>query len=185
MIIAIAGKSAAGKSETAKMICLTQKIPLLTSYTTRPPRLEEVDGSDYHFVSQKVFLEKDKILIHHVPDRNWLYGYDKEEIENRLENKEDFVMVVTPKGLMELKEKYNNEVYAILLESDDKTRLIRSLTREKNPDCLEIVTRFLRDHRDFEEVKKFIDVTIDSTNNSVVQVCQIIKDLIFGTPFNL
>lgn len=181
MIIAIAGKSSAGKTETAKMTCLVQNIPLITSYTTRPSRLEEIDGSDYYFVSHKKFMETEKILIHHVPDRNWFYGYDKEDIENKLKNKEDFIMVVTPKGLIELKEKYKDEVYAILLESDDKTRLIRSLTREKNPDCLEIATRFLRDHKDFEGVKKYVDAIIDSTNISIVEVCQIIKDLVFGT----
>ena len=28
------------------------------SYTTRPPRLEEEDGRDYHFVSQECFQDR-------------------------------------------------------------------------------------------------------------------------------
>jgi hypothetical protein len=43
-------------------------------------------------------------------------------------------------------------LYILELEASDKTRLIRSLTRESNPDCEEICRRFFADKFDFESL---------------------------------
>jgi guanylate kinase len=43
------------------------------------------------------------------------------------------------------------EVYPIFIEASDKTRLLRQLNREKDPDVKEIVRRFHADEEDFND----------------------------------
>jgi dephospho-CoA kinase len=42
------------------------------------------------------------------------------------------------------------DLYVVQVVASDKTRLLRSLTREDNPDVDEIVRRYLADREDFE-----------------------------------
>jgi guanylate kinase len=64
----IAAPSGAGKTSLVK--ALMQREPRLrfsVSYTTRPPRPNEVDGRDYHFVTQSRFADmivRDEFLEH-------------------------------------------------------------------------------------------------------------------------
>lgn len=62
IVIGICGKSAAGKDSTATRLVEEYKkigIPAkkVISYTTRPPREGEVDGVDYHSLTQRLSLK--------------------------------------------------------------------------------------------------------------------------------
>lgn len=71
IIIAITGPSCAGKDTLMwqlytkfyqrDMIERFSHIYYIVSSTTRPPRVNEVDGKDYHFISNIDFLQK---IIH-------------------------------------------------------------------------------------------------------------------------
>ena len=53
----LSAPSGAGKSTlAAKLLEEDRRVHLSVSYTTRAPRSGEVDGRDYHFVSQSVFM---------------------------------------------------------------------------------------------------------------------------------
>ena len=43
----------------------------------------------------------------------------------------------------------NINILPIYIEASDKTRLLRNLNREENPDCKEICRRFESDNKDF------------------------------------
>ena len=70
IMVVLSSPSGVGKTTITKKI--QQKyhsFKLSVSHTTRPPRSNEVDGVDYHFVSKKTF----KSLI----DKNEFYEYAK------------------------------------------------------------------------------------------------------------
>ena len=56
-IFIVSGVSAAGKTALVDVVLKRRPNTIRAiSYTTRKPRLEEVDGRDYFFVEKKVFL---------------------------------------------------------------------------------------------------------------------------------
>ena len=44
------------------------------------------------------------------------------------------------------------DVHPIYVQATDKTRLIRALKREENPDCAEICRRYMTDEEDFQDI---------------------------------
>lgn len=55
-MICIEGKSCSGK-DTIVNILIQMGYTRAITYTTRPPRIGEIDGREYHFISEKKFLE--------------------------------------------------------------------------------------------------------------------------------
>ena len=56
MLILI-GPSASGKTEVAKLLAKKYNITKIVTYTTRAPRVNEVNGVDYNFVSVEEFAK--------------------------------------------------------------------------------------------------------------------------------
>ena len=79
-VIAIIGKSGSGKDTLLNKFFenFSRKNVLhkIISYTTRPPRENEVDGKDYFFVSKEEFAEKvlDFEMLEAAEFRDWHYG---------------------------------------------------------------------------------------------------------------
>ncbi|MEM1059025.1 MAG: guanylate kinase [Verrucomicrobiota bacterium] len=58
ILFVVSAPSGTGKSTLCKSLRLTQDVVYSVSCTTRSPRPGEVDGVDYHFISQETFKEK-------------------------------------------------------------------------------------------------------------------------------
>ena len=57
-IFIVAAPSGAGKTSLVKaLLAADSQVRLSVSYTTRPPRPGEVDGTHYHFVSAEIFMK--------------------------------------------------------------------------------------------------------------------------------
>lgn len=59
-MLLMAGASASGKTEIAKIIINKYGFKKMVTYTTRPMREGEVDGVDYNFISYEMFKEQEK-----------------------------------------------------------------------------------------------------------------------------
>lgn len=55
ILLVISSPSGAGKTTLARRLASAHNLHFSVSYTTRPPRAGEVDGQDYHFVSNEQF----------------------------------------------------------------------------------------------------------------------------------
>lgn len=75
----------------------------------------------------------------------WGYGTP---ISSLVENKVN-IGVFNPDGLCSLSASPQVSLAIVFVETDDKTRLIRQLTREENPNIKEIIRRFETDETDF------------------------------------
>lgn len=149
-VIAICGKSAAGKDTLLKEIMKLENTNLheIVSCTTRPPREGEVNGKNYYFFSVEEFLNKvnNNEMLEHTQFREWYYGTSLDSLQLNSIN----VGVFNVDGIERLYENSNIELYVIKVVASDKTRLLRSLNREKNPDVHEIIRRYTTDEKDFE-----------------------------------
>lgn len=153
-LIVLFGPAGAGKDYILKKAL--EEIPLLhkpTLYTSRPMRQGEVDGVAYNFVDNDTFTEMllDGTLIEASVFNHWGYGsaedsYDKQKIN------------ILALGIDHLKDfiEYHSDIFEIcpvFVAASQKTRLMRQLTREEDPNVQEIVRRFQSDEIDYSKDK--------------------------------
>ena len=166
-IIAIMGKAGSGKDTLMKALLTEPQFKnakSIVSCTTRPIRENEIDGVDYHFITVDQFT--DQVLSGEMLEatcfNNWHYGTS---LKNLSENQIN-IGVFNPEGVEILRENKNIKLAVIYIEANDKTRLLRQLNREKDPDCHEIIRRFSTDEFDFrDEEICYIEPDLFVTNN--------------------
>lgn len=179
-IVALFGEAGAGKDYLQKQIMKTDwgKIHLneIISCTTRPPRENEKDGVDYHFLSTpEKLISKD--LIEFTVFRNWWYGTPIDSLDKNKIN----IGVFNINGIDQLmNQDHLNRILClpIYIKTYDKLRLIRQLNREANPNCLEICRRFTSDYKDFLKIPfpyKMVENNINETQPIVDEINEIIR----------
>lgn len=156
-IVALAGKAGAGKDTILRYLCDNYDVHEIVSCTTRPPREGEVDGVNYHFLTDEEFAEKvlNFDMLEATEFNNWFYGTDIASLSQDKIN----IGVFNPAGIDALLENPGIQVIPILVEARDKTRLLRQLNREESPNVKEIIRRYGADVEDFDV--EFADLIAD------------------------
>ena len=154
-ILALFGKSGSWK-DTVQNLLLTHTedtFHKIVSCTTRPIRENEAEGHDYHFISKELFTLKmwDEEFIEALEFNGWFYG----ALISALDPNKINIGIFTPEeieSLFSTASAYNLEILPVYVKCPDKTRLLRILNREQNPDVAEICRRFAADEKDFSEI---------------------------------
>lgn len=155
MLIVIVGKSNSGKTTFANKIKEKTNIEGVVTCTTRPPRKNEIDGVDYHFIkyndAYKQIWKGDFIEYtqYNVANKDiWLYGTRYKDIDiNKLQ-----IIVTNPEGLRALKDKFGNNIISILIKPNSIKRIMRILKRDKG-NYKEAFRRYIADYKDFKGLK--------------------------------
>ena len=162
-IFTIIGKSATGKDHIYKALLQDEALRLfpLVPYTTRPMRSGEKNGREYVFV-EKADLERlrgeGRIIeerVYETVHGPWHY-FTADEGQIDLD-RGNYLAIGTLESYL-LTSAYFGEgkVVPIYIETDDATRLRRSVQREEKqtePKYAEVCRRFLADEADFSEDK--------------------------------
>lgn len=100
-ILTLSGMSTSGKTTLATLLSKTDAFDEAVSVTTRAMRAGEVDGKDYHFVSQETFdrYVADGVLVEHVASHSACYGVPKFEVERIRAMGRSVIMVLEPEGV--------------------------------------------------------------------------------------
>jgi len=160
-IFIIIGKSASGKDTIYKKLLENRDLNLKTvvMYTTRPIRVSETDGVEYHFVDEKKFekLKKQNKIIEH-RSYNTVHGIWHYFTVNDGQidlDKYDYLMLGTLQSYGQIRDYFGHDkVIPIYIEVEDGIRLMRALLREQKqeePKYAEMCRRFLADCEDFSE----------------------------------
>lgn len=186
-ILALVGMGGVGKDYVKKEIL--RRFPEFTndvvSCTTRPPRENETDGVDYHFLNMDSFLlDLDKKSIIAVSSyNNWLYGTRVDELSIDKVN----VMVLDPKRLEMLLEDDSGalNVYPVLVSAKRKERLMNAIERVHENDkkgLEEVCRRFLDDEDNFipEIPNMWIISTISNTKGKDIELDKNLINFITG-----
>ena len=166
-IIAIMGKAGSGKDTLLKALLeepVFKDAKPIISCTTRPIRQNETDGVDYHFLTVDDFTEQllNGQMLEAAVFNNWCYGTSIHNLDPNALN----IGVFNPEGCETLRENKDVQLSLIYIEATDKTRLLRQLNREQDPDCHEIVRRFGTDETDFcEDEIEYLMPDLFITNN--------------------
>ena len=148
MKLILVGKAAAGKDFLKNRLVAKNFKPGI-SCTTRLPRHNEVDGVDYHFMTEDQFKETidSGEMLEHMIFNNWYYGLTKEEFE-----KAD-VMIMSKDGLDVLPKGYRDRCMVIYLDPPRITRVERLEHRNDPNDS--IVRRMNTDDKQFEDFRDY------------------------------
>ena len=144
IMVILSSPSGVGKTTLTKKI--QQKYPtfkISVSHTTRPPRSNEVDGVDYHFVSMENFQEliRQKKFYEHAEIFENYYGTLKEYVDKTIINN-DIIFDIDWQGTKQLSKFKNLKLIKIFLITDSKKELKnRLIKRDQNSDE-EIKKRF-------------------------------------------
>lgn len=112
--------------------------------TTRPRREGEIDGQDYYFLTERGFNNTE--MIESCCFNNWYYGTPTTSLSKDKVN----LLVLNPEGIYNLLEEKNKyDIKIVRLKTGDKTRMLRQLNREEEPNVDEIVRRWKTDKDDF------------------------------------
>lgn len=159
-MICILGASASGKTTVAKMLASKNPYHRIVTYTTRPMRAGEVDGVDYHFVTDKKYQDmKENGMFAETAEYNgWKYATASKDCDDYA------VAVVTPKGFRNLKKQKDIHIFSFYIDVPIRDRLIKSLqTRE---DVFECIRRSMSDIGQFDGVEDEVDVVIHNRGYS-------------------
>jgi len=130
LMFVLASPSGAGKTSMAKRILAEDAdISLSVSATTRAPRTGEVDGVDYHFVSDAQFdalVDSDALLEWaHVFGKR--YGTPREPVRDALAVGHDILFDIDWQGTQQLKARDSKDVVSIYILPPSLTELEKRL----------------------------------------------------------
>ena len=109
----ITAPSGAGKTTLIKNVIEfaqinDEKVFMSVSHTTRTPRSNELDGTDYSFISEEEFKSKinDKVYLEHAIVHGNLYGTPKQPIEQHLHDGFKVLLEIDWQGAVEILKTY-------------------------------------------------------------------------------
>lgn len=162
-IFCLMGKSSTGKDTIYKMLLQQKQMRLLTivPYTTRPIRVGEHEGVEYHFITEEMLasLEAANQIIE-LREYQTVFGIWKYATINDGQidlTQHDYLVIGTLESYQQIRTYYGmKQIVPIYIEVDDGLRLQRALDRERmqdEPRYTEMCRRFIADDADFEEEK--------------------------------
>ena len=157
------GKSSTGKDTIYRKLMERKDLAFRTvvPYTTRPIRVGEQEGREYHFTDEAGFAalkEAGKVI----EDRSYetchgLWRYFTVDDGSISLEESDYLVIGTLEAYRKLRQYFGEaKVLPVLVELDDGERLARALRRERkqeHPKYEEMCRRFLADSEDFSGQK--------------------------------
>ena len=116
----ISGPSGAGKGTVCAELLKDYNNEFSVSMTTRAPRVGEVDGKHYFFVTKDEFeanIEKDNFLEHAIVFDN-MYGTPKDAVIKKLEKGRNVILDIDVQGGLQVKKAMPEAIMIFLLPPD-------------------------------------------------------------------
>ena len=140
IIVILSSPSGAGKTSLVKEISSKNNFTISISHTTRKPRSNEIDGSDYYFINEEKFkdlISKKKFLEYAKVFNNY-YGSSKDVVFKKLDEGQNVIFDIDWQGTEQIKQKkLNYKIITIFILPPSRKELFsrllnRDLNDEKN-----------------------------------------------------
>lgn len=179
LLIVISGPSGSGKTSVVKALCRAE--PALThsiSATTRPPRPDEVDGVNYHFLSASRFdeLVRKGGFLESAKYGDHYYGTLKSEVEPEIEEGKDVVVEIDVHGGMQVKSLPLKHVSIFILPPSFSV-LEKRLHGRKTESGLELQQRLQRAKSEIAYMANY-DYCVVNFENNIELAVQNIRSII-------
>lgn len=174
--LVICGETCSGKTTLAKKLEQDYGFKRIVTYTTRKMRPGEVDGVDYHYISEDDFLLRAmqgffaEYTTLETEDGTVYYGSAKSDYICDDESKKDRLIVLDPKGVIFVHEWFEHTTeksyrmryapYIVWLDMPQEVIMRRALARGDKPE--EVARRIQEDHHAFIPIRfgRFFDLRV-------------------------
>lgn len=149
ILFILSAPSGAGKTTLSrKLLDLTPDLRLSISYTTRSPRPGEVEGQDYHFISEDQFarLRAAGAFAEWAHVHDFFYGTARAPLDEALIHSQDFLLDIDVQGARQLKTLYAEAVSIFVLPPSWQE--LEGRLRRRGTDHEEVIARRLRRARE-------------------------------------
>jgi guanylate kinase len=177
LLFVLSSPSGAGKSTIARMLLEADEgIAMSVSATTRPPRPGEVDGRDYHFVSDSRFDE----LVGEGAFLEWAtvfgnrYGTLKSEVVKVIENGRDVLLDIDWQGTQQLKQ-VDPDIVRVFILPPSMEELERRL-RHRGTDGEDVIRR--RMERAANEISHWAEYDYVLINNNADKCRELVHNIL-------
>lgn len=173
----ICGKSASGKDTLAKEL-IARGYKRVVTYTTRPPRDGEIDGVEYHFISNEQFQEKlenhefAEYHVYYTEFGDWYYG----SATNDYVDDPNLFIILTPSGVRMIKEELDFCPHVIYLFANLAAIQRRLKLRGDNPD--EAKRRIETDLNDFKGFETEADRIVYNNDDDIKVVADKVENFL-------
>lgn len=170
-MLILLGPSASGKTESAKIMINRYPISRVVTCTTRPMRVNEIDGFDYQFLSFEEFdkLKKAKYFVETAEYNGYWYGTPIKEI------RDDKLIILEPQGLKSFLSYRQPEIVAIYLQTTEQTRRERMRYRHDTEEQIEKRIQSDRIAFDINNIEG-LDLVVETSNLKLSDLADIIYE---------
>ena len=178
LMFILSSPSGAGKTTISRMLLERDPdIKLSISATTRPMRAGEVDGKDYHFVSQEQFdaMVENSEFLEWARVFNNCYGTPKAQVKAGLREGQDFLFDIDWQGTQQLYQKMETDVVRVFILPPSLAELQRRLNGRGTDSAEVIAARMERARAEISHWDGYDYVVVnDDVEACYDQVCEIL-----------
>jgi guanylate kinase len=163
-LFVVSAPSGAGKTTLCRrLLSMVEGITFSVSYTTRAPRPDEVEGSDYFFVSEDEFRK----MVEAGEFAEWaevhgnLYGTSKKRLDEALDGGMDILLDIDVQGARQLRDSYPDGVFIFVLPPAMAT--LSERLRGRMSDTPEVIAGRLR--KAVDEIRDYVNYNYVIVNN--------------------
>ena len=194
LLIVVSGPSGAGKGTICKALLEKHDdLFISVSATTRQPRVGEVDGINYHFITKEDFLKRveQKDFLEYAEVYGNYYGTPKSKVEEMLESGKNVILEIDIQGALKVKENFKEGVFIFILPPSMEELKQRIIKRgSETPESL--MRRFKSAYQEINYISKYnyavvndiVDVAVSKIEGIITaEKCRVdrIKDTILDS----
>jgi len=161
ILFVVSAPSGAGKTTLCTALRQTPDFVYSVSCTTRASRAGEIDGEDYHFISEEAFLQRIAAgeFLEHAKVHGKYYGTLREPILSNLRNGVDVLIDVDTQGAAAIRAVEDDFVHRALADvfimPPDLEELRRRLTKRGTENAAQIKVRLQTAAREMEHWRDY------------------------------
>lgn len=180
-VIVISGPSGVGKDTIARRLIKLSpdSFYFVVTATTRPPRVGEVDGYDYFFLSSDQFAQmiEENELLEYAIVYNDYKGIPKQQIRDALASGKDVIMRLDVQGAATVRKLIPQAIF-IFLMTESEEELVQRLRERKSETAEGLNLRIATARQEMKRMKEFdyfITNAEDKQERAVHQIMSIIE----------
>ncbi len=131
----ISAPSGTGKTSVIKALLKKDThLKLSISYTSRPQRSAEIEGSDYHFVSEQTFkqMQAQGEFLESAEVYGNYYGTSQQWIESTIDSGQDILLEIDCQGAAQVRSIFSHAVSIFILPPSSEMLEKRLVTRDQD-----------------------------------------------------
>jgi|SRR3712207_3956727 len=176
LLIVISGPSGTGKGTVCKELLKREPFWISISATTRQPRVGEIDGKSYYFLTKEEFKKKIELkeFLEYAEVYGNFYGTPKDKVMEVLNQGKDVILEIDIQGALKVKENYPEGVFIFILPPSME-ELKNRITNRGTETEESLMTRFKSAYKEINYVSKYNYAVV---NDEVVNAVDKIKSII-------